>query len=236
MQTPKAKKNTSSPKFSTFDQYLFHEGTHHEVYRKMGAHPVTENGIDGVRFTLWAPGAKSASILCQAGDWSPERFPMQKGENGIFELFLPHLKAGDLYRYAILGADGILRHKSDPYAFATELRPSNASIIVGESDRAFSGTQLQQILPILHRHGVALWLPELDGPLDPNNPTHQALILVLGHDARREVLRNRHRTLTAMRVLARDEGRFLGGRVPYGYAPSTPAPTRTRNTPAGAGA
>ena len=134
MPTSKPKRNTSSPKFSTFDQYLFHEGTHHEVYRKMGAHPVTENGIDGVHFTLWAPGAKSASILCQAGDWSPERFPMQKGENGIFELFVPHLKAGDLYRYAILGADGVLRHKSDPYAFATELRPSNASIIVGESD------------------------------------------------------------------------------------------------------
>ncbi|WIM98647.1 recombinase family protein [Actinoplanes oblitus] len=91
------------------------------------------------------------------------------------------------------------------------------AIIVGESDRAFSGTQLQQILPILHRHGVAVWLPELDGPLDPHNPVHQVLVLMLGHDARQEVLRARHRTLTAMRVLARDEGRYLGGRAPYGY-------------------
>jgi len=91
------------------------------------------------------------------------------------------------------------------------------AIIVGESDRAFSGTQLQQILPVLRRHRVALWLPELDGPLDPDNPVHRALVLMLGHDARREVLRARHRTLTAMRVLARVEGRFLGGRPPYGY-------------------
>ncbi|MBB2949255.1 DNA invertase Pin-like site-specific DNA recombinase [Actinoplanes lutulentus] len=90
------------------------------------------------------------------------------------------------------------------------------AIIVGESDRAFSGTQLQQILPTLQHHGVALWLPELEGPLNPHNTIHQALVLMLGHDARREVLRARHRTLTAMRVLAR-EGRLLGGRPPYGY-------------------
>ncbi|XVU27924.1 recombinase family protein [Actinoplanes sp. CA-054009] len=91
------------------------------------------------------------------------------------------------------------------------------AIVIGGADRAFSGGQLQLILPILNRHRVALWLPELDGPLDAGNPVHQALILMLGHDARREVQRARHRTLTAMRVLARDEGRFLGGRPPYGY-------------------
>jgi hypothetical protein len=60
------------------------------------------------------------------------------------------------------------------------------AIVIGGADRAFSGGQLQQILPILNRHGVALWLPELDGPLDAGNPVHQALILILGHDARRE--------------------------------------------------
>ncbi|MFI6073918.1 recombinase family protein [Actinoplanes sp. NPDC051343] len=91
------------------------------------------------------------------------------------------------------------------------------AIIIGGADRAFSGGQLQDILPILDRHRVALWLPELDGPLDAGNAVHQALILMLGHDARREVQRARYRTLTAMRVLARDEGRFLGGRPPYGY-------------------
>jgi site-specific DNA recombinase len=91
------------------------------------------------------------------------------------------------------------------------------AIVIGGADRAFSGGQLQQILPILNRHRVALWLPEVDGPLDAGNPVHQAMVLILGHDARREVQRARHRTLTAMRVLTRDEGRFLGGRPPYGY-------------------
>ncbi|GIE36129.1 hypothetical protein Ait01nite_091740 [Actinoplanes italicus] len=91
------------------------------------------------------------------------------------------------------------------------------AIIVGESDRAFSGNQLQQLLPTLTHSNITLWLPELGGPLYPGNPTHRALIALLGNDARREVLRARHRTLTAMRALARDGGRFLGGRPPYGY-------------------
>ncbi|WP_433794848.1 recombinase family protein [Actinoplanes sp. CA-252034] len=107
------------------------------------------------------------------------------------------------------------------------------AIIVGESDRAFSGNQLQQLLPTLTHSNITLWLPELGGPLDPGNPTHRALIALLGNDARREVLRARHRTLTAMRALARDEGRFLGGRPPYGYHLADADRTPTRHTPAG---
>lgn len=90
------------------------------------------------------------------------------------------------------------------------------AIVVGEFERAFYGNQLQQLMPEFNRHGVELWLPETDGPLDMNNVTHQALILLLSSQPRREVLRSRHRVSAAMRAQVCDQGRYLG-RPPYGY-------------------
>ncbi len=91
------------------------------------------------------------------------------------------------------------------------------AIIVGESERAFTGTQLLHLAQVFLAHGVQVWLPELDGPVDLTDPAHQALIMWLGERARREVARARYRTTAAMRVQARDQGRYLGGRPPYGY-------------------
>jgi DNA invertase Pin-like site-specific DNA recombinase len=91
------------------------------------------------------------------------------------------------------------------------------AIVVGEYERAFSGDQLLQMLPRLRRHGISVWLPELDGPVDGHDPAHRALVRLLGDQSRREVLRARFRTREAMRVQVRDQGRYLGGRPPYGY-------------------
>lgn len=91
------------------------------------------------------------------------------------------------------------------------------AIVVGEYERAFAGGQLADLLPVLRRHGVRLWLPEVGGPIDEANPAHQALLMLLGYQSRREVLRSRFRTTAAMRTQARDQGRHLGGRPPYGY-------------------
>jgi DNA invertase Pin-like site-specific DNA recombinase len=91
------------------------------------------------------------------------------------------------------------------------------AIVVGEYDRAFSGSQLLHLVPLLEQHGVQLWLPETDGPVDSHNPTHQALIMLLGAQSKREVQRFRFRVITAMRAQAREQGRYLGGRPPYGY-------------------
>jgi site-specific DNA recombinase len=91
------------------------------------------------------------------------------------------------------------------------------AIIVGESERAFTGTQLLHLAQVFLAHGVQVWLPELDGPVDLTDPAHQALIMRLGERARREVARARYRTTAAMRVQARDQGRYLRGRPPYGY-------------------
>jgi DNA invertase Pin-like site-specific DNA recombinase len=93
------------------------------------------------------------------------------------------------------------------------------AVIVGESERAFTGTQLLHLAQVFLAHGVQVWLPEADGPVDLADPAHQALIMRLGERARREVARARHRTTAAMRAQARDQGqgRYLGGRPPYGY-------------------
>lgn len=91
------------------------------------------------------------------------------------------------------------------------------AVVVGEYERAFYGRQLRSIMPILERHGVQLWLPETDGAVDMSDSTHQALMLLLGAQSQREVLRSRHRVLAAMRAQVCEQGRHLGGRPPYGY-------------------
>ncbi|GAA2216324.1 hypothetical protein GCM10009850_117930 [Nonomuraea monospora] len=101
-------------------------------------------------------------------------------------------------------------------ALADPERGWNA-IVVGEYERAFSGDQLTQLLPLFQSSDVQLWMPEAGGPVDPGSPVHQALMLLLGGQSQREVLRARYRVLAAMRNQAADQGRFLGGRPPYGY-------------------
>jgi DNA invertase Pin-like site-specific DNA recombinase len=91
------------------------------------------------------------------------------------------------------------------------------AVAVGEFERAFYAGQLSEIAAALAEHGVALWLPETDGPFDGADPSHQALMLLLGAQSRREVLRARCRVTAAMRVQTIEQGRYLGGRPPYGY-------------------
>lgn len=91
------------------------------------------------------------------------------------------------------------------------------AVVVGEYERAFTGDQLIQLLPLFTCRGVALWLPETHGPVDIADPAHQALVLMLGAQSRREVLRSRFRVLAAMGAQVREQGRYLGGRPPYGY-------------------
>ncbi|HEU5024098.1 MAG TPA: recombinase family protein [Spirillospora sp.] len=91
------------------------------------------------------------------------------------------------------------------------------AIVVGEYERAFQADQLDELLPWLRRHGVRVWLPEAAGPIEAGNPMHRALMTVLGAQSKREVVRARHRVLAAMRVQAARQGRYMGGRPPYGY-------------------
>ncbi|OXM60507.1 recombinase family protein [Amycolatopsis vastitatis] len=103
------------------------------------------------------------------------------------------------------------------------------AIVVGEYERAFAADQFEQLAPTLTRHGVQVWLPEAGGPVEAGSPLHRMLMTVLGAQSQREVLRARHRTLAAMRAQVRMQGRYLGGRPPYGYrlVDAGPHPNRT---------
>ena len=114
--------------FTQTDSYLFHQGTSYEVYKKMGAHIVTENGVKGTRFVLWAPNAQSVDVIIDP-DGNESHHEMKRTADGIWEFFVPEVGSGDVYRYAITGPDEVKRLKSDPYSFRYQLRPDNASVI-----------------------------------------------------------------------------------------------------------
>jgi 1,4-alpha-glucan branching enzyme len=120
-----------SPLLSDFDLYLIGEGTHYLKYEKMGAHPLVINGVSGVQFAVWAPNAMRVSVVGDFNRWDGRRHPMRhRGSAGVWELFVPELGEGAIYKYEIrpMSADLPLL-KSDPYAFRSELRPNTGSIV-----------------------------------------------------------------------------------------------------------
>ena len=112
------------------DIYLFGEGTHERAYQVMGAHVRTVDDVTGVHFVVWAPNAVRVGVVGEFNQWDGRHHPMQRRDSsGVFELFIPGLDAGTLYKFEIKGANGHLSEKADPYAFATELRPRTASVV-----------------------------------------------------------------------------------------------------------
>ena len=111
------------------DRHLFAEGNHHHIWQRMGAHLTQIDGISGVMFCLWAPNALSASILGDLNSWDGRHHPMQKRLGGIWELFIPGLDAGTLYKYEIRSQQGHCYQKADPYGFQHEVRPDNSSVV-----------------------------------------------------------------------------------------------------------
>jgi 1,4-alpha-glucan branching enzyme len=122
------------PILSDYDLYLLGEGSDQRLYDKLGAHPMTIDGTDGVGFVVLAPSAKRVSVVGDFNFWNARRHPMRVRGNGYWELFIPHAKVGDHYKYDILGPHGEhLPLKSDPLAFAAEVRPKTASIVLDET-------------------------------------------------------------------------------------------------------
>ena len=116
--------------FSKLDMYYFGHATHYDIYKKLGAHPVTEKGKKGVYFAVWAPNAKKVSVVGTFNDWKTDENEMERLEPmGVYELFVPKAKIGDLYKFYIETKDGKELYKADPYANYAELRPGNASRI-----------------------------------------------------------------------------------------------------------
>ena len=115
-------------KVTEIDRYLFGQGTNYEIYKLMGAHPTKQRGKDGVYFAVWAPHAKGVSVVGDFNGWDPEKNVMKcDNDMGIYQLFIPKVKVGDLYKFCITAPNGNLLYKADPYANYSEIRPGNAS-------------------------------------------------------------------------------------------------------------
>ncbi len=119
------------PFISEFDTHLFNQGNHHRIYEKLGAHVITHNNVKGTLFAVWAPCAKRVSVVGDFNQWDGRRHQMRElGSSGIWELFIPLVSCGDLYKYEIKTPDDNLIFKADPYAFYAEKRPETASIVM----------------------------------------------------------------------------------------------------------
>ena len=123
-----AEKKKPTVFISQDDQYLFAQGTHYEIYEKLGAHPSCEDGVDGMFFAVWAPNAKQVYVIGEFNGWNESATPMTKlGPGGIHSVFVPWVGTGVLYKYLIITQAGEKLYKADPFANSAELRPGTAS-------------------------------------------------------------------------------------------------------------
>ena len=130
------------PWLGEMDLWLIAEGRHLELYDKLGAHPTTADGVEGTAFAVWAPNARRVSILGAFNHWDGRRHPMRKHHAaGVWDLFVPGVQRGDLYKFEIVGAHGhVLPQKADPVAFQAEKPPAQASRVWGAPQRPANPT------------------------------------------------------------------------------------------------
>ncbi|MFA6233800.1 MAG: 1,4-alpha-glucan branching protein GlgB, partial [Bacteroidota bacterium] len=118
------------PQLTDFDLHLFGEGNHYRAYDKLGAHYREVNGIGGVEFAVWAPNARSVSVIGSFNDWDRRQHAMRVlGSSGVWEIFIPGIGEGDLYKFEIKTKDGHVHAKADPFGTLMERRPLTASVI-----------------------------------------------------------------------------------------------------------
>lgn len=121
------------PVLGEMDEYLLAEGSHRRLYDRLGAHPLTHEGVAGVSFAVWAPNARRVSVVGDFNAWDGRRHPMRRRLGpGVWELFIPGLGAGDIYKYEVLGVHGeCMPLKADPVGFAHQAPPETASVVHG---------------------------------------------------------------------------------------------------------
>jgi 1,4-alpha-glucan branching enzyme len=163
------------PTLGELDIHLVSEGRHEELWRVMGAHAHTydtpQGAVTGVSFAVWAPNARGVRVTGTFNHWDSLAHPMRSlGATGIWEIFIPNIGDGTIYKFAILGADGVWREKADPFAFATELPPATGSVVYTSdhrwSDDAWMAQRaasdpLRHPLSIYEVH-LGSWRPGLD--------------------------------------------------------------------------
>jgi 1,4-alpha-glucan branching enzyme len=118
------------PQMGELDLYLFGQGDHHRIYEKLGAHPLEVNGVKGVYFAVWAPNARNVSVIGNFNVWHGGKHQMRVlGSSGVWELFVPDIGVGEVYKYEVKDRSGNIFVKSDPYAYQFEVRPATGSIV-----------------------------------------------------------------------------------------------------------
>ncbi|HKM04466.1 MAG TPA: 1,4-alpha-glucan branching protein GlgB [Lachnospiraceae bacterium] len=126
----KTKVSNNEVFISETDQYLFGQGTHYDIYRKLGAHICIQNGKSGVYFSVWAPNAVKINVIGSFNEWDEQVNNMIRlGDGGIFECFVPGVKEGDLYKFLLTIPDGRKLYKADPFANQAQMRPETASVV-----------------------------------------------------------------------------------------------------------
>jgi len=119
-----------APSLGELDLHLISEGRHEQLWDALGAHPRTLDGTAGTSFAVWAPGARAVSVVGDFNVWNERAHPMRSlGAAGVWELFVPEAAAGHAYKFAIRGADGVVRLKADPVALRAELPPKTGSVV-----------------------------------------------------------------------------------------------------------
>jgi 1,4-alpha-glucan branching enzyme len=153
---------------SDFDLYLLGQGRHREVATCLGAQPLSVDDVPGVRFAVWAPNARRVSVVGNFNGWDGRRHPMRARTAGIWEIFIPRLAPGEVYKYEILGPHGILPLKADPMARQAEIPPATGSIVPNVATapvtplRRTQPHTLNQPLSIYEVH-AASWMRHHDG-------------------------------------------------------------------------
>ena len=125
------------PVLGPMDDYFVREGSHLRLFDKLGAHPMTHQGVDGFHFAVWAPNARRVSVVGSFNDWDGRRHMMRfRRDSGVWEIFAPDVEPGQPYKFEIIGADGALEPlKADPFARRSELRPQTASLTAAELEQ-----------------------------------------------------------------------------------------------------
>src|SRR5271170_7274935 len=124
------------PALGPLDDYLAREGTHRQLYRRLGAQLINHEGVDGVLFAVWAPNASRVSVVGSFNQWDGRRCQMRRRfDSGLWEIFVPELTVGAVYKFELLDPNGaLLPLKADPFGFEAELRPMTASIVSNSDD------------------------------------------------------------------------------------------------------
>ena len=176
-KSPAAKTAVSRDVFvSETDAYLFGNGTHYQIYKKLGSHFCEKDGQKGVFFAVWAPNAKAVHVIGTFNGWNEEQHSMTKvNEGGIWTLFIPGLSEGELYKYCITTKDGGKKYKADPYANWSELRPGSASKIVDIEGYKWGDTRWMSARAkkdpnrepmVIYECHIGSWMKHPDGTAD----------------------------------------------------------------------